>query len=373
MVPAVRAGEAPRPAERAALHLRALHRVGVPRASCGVRSGIMRSRLRTRVATVGARRPVDDRAHRYASCGCARRAMLLVWLACCRRWPLVRGTGTSAGRRRPSERYAAPAAGVPSDDHDARHAGGVTTDPDARHAGHRRSPAGTSPHRRTVPIEWAQGEERACSPARSRCRSTTPTRRPARSRCTSCATRRDDEDERIGTLLVNPGGPGFGGTVLRRSGRRRSSTRRCSTAFDIVGWDPRGTGQSDPGDRLHRRLRPRTSTSTDITPDTHAETPAARRPGRGVRPTTASTKNADILQYVGTNNRARDMDAIRQALGEDDDHATSGSATAASSAATWATLFPDTVRAAVLDGAADPNADSRRGQPAAERRASRRR
>jgi len=68
------------------------------------------------------------------------------------------------------------------------------------------------------------------------------------------------------------------------------------------------------------------------------------------------SKNADTLQYVGTNNAARDMDRIRQALGEDK-ISYFGFSYGTVLGAVWATMFPDTVRAAVLDGAPDPNAD----------------
>ncbi|HRE03196.1 MAG TPA: alpha/beta hydrolase, partial [Ilumatobacteraceae bacterium] len=73
--------------------------------------------------------------------------------------------------------------------------------------------------------------------------------------------------------------------------------------------------------------------------------------------TECETNNADILQYVGTNNSARDMDTIRRALGEET-ITYFGFSYGSELGATWATLFPDTVRAAVLDGAADPNADA---------------
>jgi pimeloyl-ACP methyl ester carboxylesterase len=60
---------------------------------------------------------------------------------------------------------------------------------------------------------------------------------------------------------------------------------------------------------------------------------------------------------MGTNQSARDMDAIRQALGEDT-ISYFGWSYGSELGAVWATLFPTTVRAAVLDGAADPTADS---------------
>jgi pimeloyl-ACP methyl ester carboxylesterase len=65
--------------------------------------------------------------------------------------------------------------------------------------------------------------------------------------------------------------------------------------------------------------------------------------------------NADILPFIGTNNSARDMDTIRRALDEDE-ISYFGFSYGSELGATWATLFPETVRAAVLDGASDPNA-----------------
>ena len=64
----------------------------------------------------------------------------------------------------------------------------------------------------------------------------------------------------------------------------------------------------------------------------------------------------DDLQYVGTNNSARDMDAIRQALGVDQ-ISYFGFSYGSELGGVWTTLFPATVRAAVFDGASDPNAD----------------
>ena len=77
-----------------------------------------------------------------------------------------------------------------------------------------------------------------------------------------------------------------------------------------------------------------------------------------------------IIQFVGTNNSARDMDTIRRALGEDE-ISFFGFSYGSELGGTWATLFPDTVRAAVLDGAADPNADAARRVAAAGRPGSR--
>jgi pimeloyl-ACP methyl ester carboxylesterase len=158
--------------------------------------------------------------------------------------------------------------------------------------------------------------------------------------------------ERIGSLLVNPGGPGFGGSDFAVFAKANFD-QALLDHFDIVAWDPRGTGSSEPkidciDDYDHF------FGSGDITPDDADE----RQQLVDVAKEFANdciTKNAAFYQYVGTNNSARDIDAIRTALGE----ATIsylGFSYGSELGATWATLFPTTVRAAVLDGAVDPTA-----------------
>jgi len=160
-------------------------------------------------------------------------------------------------------------------------------------------------------------------------------------------------DTRIGSLLVNPGGPGFGGTDLAVFAEQIYS-QALLDSFDIVAWDPRGTGLSEPAldciddyDRYY--------TGYDITPDDDAERQEIVDLAQEFTERCVG-QNADILQHVGTNDSARDMDAIREALGEAQ-ISYFGFSYGSELGAVWATLFPDTVRAAVLDGAADPNAD----------------
>jgi pimeloyl-ACP methyl ester carboxylesterase len=160
-------------------------------------------------------------------------------------------------------------------------------------------------------------------------------------------------EERIGSLLVNPGGPGFGGTdfaVFAESNFGQSVLDH----FDIVAWDPRGTGESTPpidciDDYDHFFATP------DVTPDDEAERQQVVDLAKEFTDDCVD-KDSGFYQYVGTNNSARDMDAIRAALGE----ATIsylGFSYGSELGATWATLFPKTVRAAVLDGAVDPTAN----------------
>jgi len=163
-----------------------------------------------------------------------------------------------------------------------------------------------------------------------------------------------DPDARIGSLLVNPGGPGYGGSDFAFFAAQ-IFPRTLRERFDIIGWDPRGTGESDPQIDCIDDYDPY---FTDI--DSTTETDEEYDHLIDVAEEFASlcvTQNPGIYSFVGTNNSARDIDSIRQALGEDT-ISYFGFSYGSELGATWATLFPDTVRAAVLDGAADPTADS---------------
>ncbi|CAN5660094.1 alpha/beta hydrolase [soil metagenome] len=162
-----------------------------------------------------------------------------------------------------------------------------------------------------------------------------------------------DPTQRIGSLLVNPGGPGFGGSDFAVYADQIYS-QTLLDHFDIIGWDPRGTGLSEPAidcvdDYDHYFA------DTDITPDNNAERQQLIDLAQEFTDNCVNN-NAELLPYVGTNNSARDMNAIREALGEPK-ISYFGFSYGSELGATWATLFPETVRAAVLDGAADPNAD----------------
>jgi pimeloyl-ACP methyl ester carboxylesterase len=167
----------------------------------------------------------------------------------------------------------------------------------------------------------------------------------------------NDPDSRIGSLLVNPGGPGFGGSYLAEDAELYYSPALLDV-FDIVAWDPRGTGLSesaidciDDYDEYYA--------GTDITPDDAAERQQIIEAAEELADLCVEN-NDDIIQHIGTNDSARDMDTIRRALGEDE-ISYFGFSNGSDLGGVWTTMFPDTVRAAVLDGAADPNADELTG------------
>jgi pimeloyl-ACP methyl ester carboxylesterase len=158
--------------------------------------------------------------------------------------------------------------------------------------------------------------------------------------------------QRIGSMLVNPGGPGFGGTAIAENASAYLSSRLLEV-FDVVGWDPRGTGDSTPAvdciDEYDEYF------AIDPTPANDQE--KQRLIDTSMRfADECEEKNTEILPYISTNNSARDMDQIRQALGEAK-ITYFGFSYGSELGGTWATMFPNTVRAAVLDGATDPTAD----------------
>ena len=97
----------------------------------------------------------------------------------------------------------------------------------------------------------------------------------------------------------------------RAASRRASTTGRCCERFDIIGWDPRGTGAEHAGDRLRRRLRRSTSPVDDHAAERRRARSRSSTPPRSFVERLREPQNADILQHVGTNDSARDMDVIR--------------------------------------------------------------
>ena len=162
--------------------------------------------------------------------------------------------------------------------------------------------------------------------------------------------------QRVGSMLVNPGGPGFGGTSLAEDADSYFSTALID-AFDIIGWDPRGTGESTPAvdciDNYDKYF------ALDPSPQTEAQHQALVDISKAFADE-CKKKSSKFLPYISTNASARDMDMIRAALGEEK-ITYFGFSYGSELGATWATMFPSTVRAAVLDGATDPTSDSIQG------------
>ena len=152
---------------------------------------------------------------------------------------------------------------------------------------------------------------------------------------------------RVGVMLANPGGPGASGNdFVRVWGRLLSNDVR--NRFDIIGFDPRGIGGSTPV-VCHDRLQDLVAADPD--PDTDAEWEAAKSVTR-LFVEDCAKKHGDILPHLGTRNVARDMDSIREALGEEQ-ITYFGYSYGTTIGAVYADMFPTRVRAMVLDGGTD--------------------
>ena len=158
-------------------------------------------------------------------------------------------------------------------------------------------------------------------------------------------------DERIGYLLVNPGGPGGSGLDLVRAIRSEFPpfATELVERFDILGFDPRGVGASGPafacgapGEQLDLRR------SIDPPVDTPEEIAAGEAAANLCIESMGSVGGLLHTAYV-----ARDMDEIRKALGVEQ-VSYLGYSYGSTLGVWYATLFPESVRAIVIDGADNP-------------------
>jgi len=166
-----------------------------------------------------------------------------------------------------------------------------------------------------------------------------------------------DPSKRIGALVINPGGPGVSG-VQYAFGARLEFPAAVLARFDIVGFDPRGVGGSQPalncltGPQLDAFL------ATDDQPSGPAQLAHLIAESKQFA-AQCERNSAALLPYVGTPNGARDLDVLRSALGESR-LTYLGKSYGTYLGAWYAQLFPHRVRVLVLDGAVDPQASSLR-------------
>ena len=163
--------------------------------------------------------------------------------------------------------------------------------------------------------------------------------------------RAGDKSERVGSLVVNPGGPGGSGVLFASAGKYQFGND-LADHFDIVGFDPRGVGKSDPiscggTSRLDEFL------AMDPDPDDAAERDRMDSLTQGFG-NACVADSGDLVKHISTQEAARDMDILRAALDEPKlDYF--GFSYGTFLGATYAELFPKNVGRFVLDGALDPS------------------
>jgi pimeloyl-ACP methyl ester carboxylesterase len=159
-----------------------------------------------------------------------------------------------------------------------------------------------------------------------------------------------NQERRLGSIVVNPGGPGGSGIDYAYAAEYIFSPE-ITDRYDIVGFDPRGVGESEPiycfnDEELDKNL------SADPKPDNATELQESL--DESERYAEKCAENTDYLEHFTTLETARDMDILRAALGEKTLNYV-GKSYGTYLGTLYAELFPKNVGRFVLDGAVDPN------------------
>ncbi|WP_399941441.1 alpha/beta hydrolase [Streptomyces sp. BBFR25] len=163
--------------------------------------------------------------------------------------------------------------------------------------------------------------------------------------------------KRLGSLLVNPGGPGGSAIGYLQQYAGIGYPAKVRAQYDMVAVDPRGVARSEPVECLDGREMD-AYTQTDVTPDDAGETDGLVDEYKEF----AEGCGADapkLLRHVSTVEAARDMDVLRAVLG-DEKLTYVGASYGTFLGATYAGLFPHRAGRLVLDGAMDPSLPARR-------------
>ncbi|GAB4583380.1 alpha/beta hydrolase [Nocardia sp. IFM 10818] len=155
--------------------------------------------------------------------------------------------------------------------------------------------------------------------------------------------------ERIGSLVTNPGGPGVPGLNLPLAFAESELAER----FDLIGMDPRGLGASTPKvvcRTAEEFQAERVDLDTDYSAAGIAQT---EQENKDLVANCVVRSGVELLANVGTRDVARDLDIVRAVLG-DEKLTYFGGSYGTRLGSVYAEMFPDRVRAMVLDGAVDP-------------------
>jgi pimeloyl-ACP methyl ester carboxylesterase len=182
----------------------------------------------------------------------------------------------------------------------------------------------------TVPVDWAQ---------------------PSGATIRLAVKRLPASGKKIGSMLINPGGPGVSGLSFADQARDQFG-KPVRAAFDVIGWDPRGVGESAPVECFDRAQVDQ-YVAMDATPDTPVEVDALEAASRDLGQACVRRSGA-LLAHVDTLSTVKDMDVLRAMLG-DSRLSYYGASYGTFIGAWYAQEFPWRVGRLVLDGAVDPS------------------
>ena len=155
--------------------------------------------------------------------------------------------------------------------------------------------------------------------------------------------------KKLGSLIVNPGGPGGSGVDYAYAAEYLFSSAILN-AYDIVGFDPRGVSRSEPIICLTDKELD-ANYASDAKPDNEKEFAQTLIDSKKFIQR-CEEKNKHLTSF-STANAARDMDILRQAVGDKQLNYL-GKSYGTFLGTLYAQFFPDKVGRMVLDGAVDP-------------------
>ncbi|MEJ3404915.1 alpha/beta hydrolase [Rathayibacter sp. YIM 133350] len=163
--------------------------------------------------------------------------------------------------------------------------------------------------------------------------------------------------QKIGSLLVNPGGPGGSGYDFVRDSLDYAVDKKLQEHFDVVGFDPRGVNKSTPVACYQPAQMDQYLYS--IAPGDIGSDPwiAAQQASAQSFAQACNANTGVLLDNIDTVSAARDMDLLRAVLG-DKKLSYLGYSYGTALGANYAGLFPEKVGRMVLDGALDPTSDN---------------
>ena len=156
----------------------------------------------------------------------------------------------------------------------------------------------------------------------------------------------------IGSLFMNPGGPGASGLAALDSTAQRYSDK-IKRKFHIVSWDPRGIGETTPTLQSCQQLFPVLDETGKINWNDGLR--KSRNQWRNANQA-CQNENSEFINYLGTRSVARDLNRMRQAVG-DPKLTFHGKSYGTRIGYTYAQMYPNKVRALVLDGNINPSGD----------------
>ncbi|GAB3265262.1 alpha/beta hydrolase [Kineosporia babensis] len=159
-------------------------------------------------------------------------------------------------------------------------------------------------------------------------------------------------DDPIGSMVVNPGGPGVSG-IDYAAVARQAFGQSILKNYSVVGFDPRGIGRSAPV-KCYTDKQYDESTSGEGTPDTPAEVKEAVADAKDFGEVCQQNTDPALLENVDTLSTVKDMDVLRALLG-DDVLSYHGASYGTYIGAWYAETFPWRVGRMTLDGAIDPS------------------